>query len=87
MKEGSESPILTSHNIVTHSIEDCVPTVPDKRPNATEAEGLQNQSYKEVDVSPRVNKAVRTTKKDKAQGKETSTDIIRVQPKRKVFSL
>lgn len=87
----TESPNSTLHDILTHKIVE-----PDPDPEAIEGAKLidiaiqsevnEAQIYKDADVSPRVAKAMKSARKGKNQGNGDSAQLIRVQPKRKVFS-
>ncbi|KAH0665375.1 hypothetical protein KY290_027620 [Solanum tuberosum] len=89
----TESPSSTLHDILTHKI---VEPDPDPDPEAIEGAKLidiaiqsavnEAQIYKDADVSPRVAKAMKSARKGKNQGNGDSVQLIRVQPKRKVFS-
>ncbi|WMV57128.1 hypothetical protein MTR67_050513 [Solanum verrucosum] len=87
----TESPNSTLHDILTHKIVE-----QDSDPEATEGAKLidsaikskvnETQIYKDANVSPRVAKAMKSARKGKNQGNGDSAQLIRVQPKRKVFS-
>lgn len=87
----TESPSSTLHDILTHKIVEPDPdpeAIEDAKliDSAIESEVNEAQIYKDADVSPRVAKAMKSARKGKNQGNGDSVQLIRVQPKRKVFS-